>query len=86
MEWILLAQFIEAESFEDINGNGIYDAPLSANLDAFPSYQATGEPFTDSNNNGVWNDAWTAVYEGVAATMTEDERYEARIALFTGSN
>lgn len=49
------------EAFTDLNGNGVYDGPGSANLPA--EYQASGEPFidlgepfVDANDNGVHDD------------------------------
>lgn len=59
----ILATVQGEEGFEDINGNGIYDAG--------EQFTDTGEPFIDKNDDGCWNSGTTKNCNGVVSASTE---------------
>jgi len=55
------------ETFEDLNGNGAYDA---------------GEPFKDLNGNGKWDPVWLAGFKQARAAFSVHDPIWARAILF----
>lgn len=48
--WVTVIAYTRGEeSFQDLNGNGIYDFPSDSFVDN------GGEPFIDANDNGIWD-------------------------------
>ena len=58
----ILATVQGEEGFEDINGNGIYDAG--------EKFTDTGEPFIDKNDDGCWNSGTIKNCNGVVSAST----------------
>ncbi|MEK6725263.1 MAG: hypothetical protein AABY54_01745 [Deltaproteobacteria bacterium] len=59
----ILATVQGEEGFEDINGNGIYDAG--------EKFTDTGEPFIDKNDDGCWNSGTIKNCNGVVSASTD---------------